>query len=79
MVIIEDLEFGKKYKFLFYGFVGGKCLGLVFVLGMIVLEEDMLVLELVLEVFEFFEEFCLGVLVVIDIVLDFMCFLWSVV
>ncbi|XP_045246115.2 tenascin-X isoform X9 [Macaca fascicularis] len=77
-VTIEDLEPGKKYKFLLYGLVGGKRLGPVSALGMTAPEEDTPAPELAPEAPEPPEEPRLGVLAVTDTAPDSMRLSWSV-
>nr|XP_028703535.1 tenascin-X isoform X8 [Macaca mulatta] len=77
-VTIEDLEPGKKYKFLLYGLVGGKRLGPVSALGMTAPEEDTPAPELASEAPEPPEEPRLGVLAVTDTAPDSMRLSWSV-
>uniref|UniRef100_G1R3P0 Tenascin XB n=1 Tax=Nomascus leucogenys TaxID=61853 RepID=G1R3P0_NOMLE len=77
-VTIEDLEPGKKYKFLLYGLLGGKRLGPVSVLGMTAPEEDVPAPELAPEAPEPPEEPRLGVLTVTDTTPDSMRLSWSV-
>ncbi|XP_058288223.1 tenascin-X [Hylobates moloch] len=77
-VTIEDLEPGKKYKFLLYGLLGGKRLGPVSVLGMTAPEEDAPAPELAPEAPEPPEEPRLGVLTVTNTTPDSMRLSWSV-
>uniref|UniRef100_A0A2K5LSB6 Tenascin XB n=1 Tax=Cercocebus atys TaxID=9531 RepID=A0A2K5LSB6_CERAT len=77
-VTIEDLEPGKKYKFLLYGLVGGKRLGPISALGMTAPEEDTPAPELAPEAPEPPEEPRLGVLAVTDTAPDSMRLSWSV-
>uniref|UniRef100_A0A2K5F3M8 Tenascin XB n=1 Tax=Aotus nancymaae TaxID=37293 RepID=A0A2K5F3M8_AOTNA len=78
MVTIEDLEPGRKYKFLLYGLLGGKRLGPVSALGMTAPEEDTPAPELAPEAPEPPEEPRLGVLAVTDTTPDSMRLSWSV-
>ncbi|XP_035151183.3 tenascin-X isoform X3 [Callithrix jacchus] len=71
MVTIENLEPGRKYKFLLYGLLGGKRLGPVSALGMTAPEEDTPAPEAP-------EEPRLGVLAVTDTTPDSMHLSWSV-
>uniref|UniRef100_G3S2Q1 Tenascin XB n=1 Tax=Gorilla gorilla gorilla TaxID=9595 RepID=G3S2Q1_GORGO len=77
-VTVEDLEPGKKYKFLLYGLLGGKRLGPVSALGMTAPEEDTPAPELAPEAPEPPEEPRLGVLTVTDTTPDSMRLSWSV-
>ncbi|XP_037592139.1 tenascin-X [Cebus imitator] len=78
MVTIEDLEPGRKYKFLLYGLLGGKRLGPVSALGMTAPEEDTPAPELAPEAPEPPEEPRLGVLAVTDTTPDSLRLSWSV-
>ncbi|XP_074254329.1 tenascin-X isoform X4 [Saimiri boliviensis] len=78
MVTIEDLQPGRKYKFLLYGLLGGKRLGPVSALGMTAPEEDTPAPELAPEAPELPEEPRLGVLAVTDTTPDSLRLSWSV-